>query len=96
MPNYASAAGGKLFYKRCPSYFVVGDTTKQPGIPVQFHEMLAVATAYDWLLVNKSNARTQITITRDELDKWEKEFQVYQELRNPLRKNIVPKVENTR
>jgi hypothetical protein len=96
IPNFSLTEGGKLFYKRVPSYFVVGDTTKEPGIPTHFHEMLAIGVSYDWLLVNKSNARSQITIVRDELIKLEDEFRSYEQLRNPFRAMIKTKRENTR
>jgi len=96
IPNYASAQGGKLFYKRAPSYFVDTDTTKEPGLPFNFHEMIAIKAAYEWVLVHKSDARTLITRIEAELDKWEKEFKTYCSLRNPQKKRIIPNVENTR
>ena len=97
VPNYNLSEGGKLFYKRSPSYFVVGDTTKKPGIiPADLHDIVAVGTSYDWLIVKKPNAKTQITIVRDELDRMEKEFQTYQQLRNPQRNMITPRRESTR
>ncbi len=96
IPNYSLVEGAKLFYKRGPSYFSVSDTTKEPGIPVYFHEMLAVATSYDWLLVNKPNARVQISEVKEELSKWEKDFKVSNQLRNPQKSGISPRTENTR
>lgn len=96
IPNYGSASGGKLFYKRAPSYFLSTDTTKEPGIPFQFHEMLAIAASYDYVLIHKSDARTLITRIEVELDKKEREFRTYVELRNPQRGKITTKQENTR
>ena len=96
VPNYSLTEGGKLFYKRGPSYFATTDTTKQPGIPVQFHEMLAIASAYNWLLVHKSNSIIEITRIELELDKREREFRTYQELRNPQRSKLTIRQENTR
>lgn len=96
VPNYDLTDGGKLFYKRVPSYFVITDTTKQPGIPVQFHEMLALGAAYDWLLVHKSNANVEIQLLGFELDRLEREFRTYSELRNPQRKGFTVKQEPTR
>lgn len=96
IPDYGSASGGKLFYKRSPSYFVYTDTTKEPGIPFQFHEMVAIGAVYDWYLVNKTNNSTLITLLGIELDKREKEFNVYVSLRNPQRNRLTIKQEDTR
>jgi hypothetical protein len=96
IPNYSLSDGGKLFYKRVPSYFTTSDTTKQPGIPTQFHEMIAVGSAYDWLLVHKSNAQVEITRVENELDRLEREFRTYNELRNPQRNRLTIKQENNR
>jgi hypothetical protein len=96
VPSSSLEEGGKIFYKRCPSYFATTDTTKEPGIPFQFHEMIAIGASYDWLLVNKSNAQTLITRVEAELMKWEREFRVYVELRNPIKKGFTPKLEDLR
>lgn len=96
VPNYSLAKGGKVFFKRCPSYFSIDDTTKEPGIPFQFHPMLAMATAYDWVIMNKPQYQTLIITLKAELDKLEKEFMTYNELRNPERKKLTPKIENMR
>lgn len=96
IPNYASASGGKLFYKRSPSYFLSTDTTKEPGIPFQFHEMLAIAAAYDYILVHKSDASTLISRIEKELNDWEREFRTFCEMRNPIKRKITPKLEDTR
>lgn len=96
VPNYSKTNGGKLFYKRVPSYFQTTDTTKQPGIPSHLHEILAIGASYDWLLVNKPNASMEITRVELELDKMEKDFRVYVELRNPQSRNINIKRENSR
>ena len=95
-PNYNASQGGKLFYKRVPSYFVSTDTTKEPGIPTQFHEMVAIASAYDWLLVHKPNSAVEISRVETELDKFEKEFRVYAELRNPQKNRLIPRTDNCR
>ena len=96
VPDYGLVKGGKIFYKRCPSYFVVTDTDKEPGIPFQFHQMIAIGAAFDWIVVNKPNYQALIVTVRDELNKWEKELKTYVELRNPSRRNLTPKMENTR
>ena len=96
VPNYNLTEGAKLFYKRVPSYFATTDTTKSPGIPVEFHEMLAVGAAYDYLLVNKPNARVKISRIENELDVLEKRYITYNEMRNPTRGKLVVNQQNNR
>lgn len=95
-PDFDLTDGGKLFYKRSPSYFTDGDWTKEPGIPFQFHEMLAIDSIYSWVLIHKSNATTLITRIEAELNKWEKEFYTYVSMRNPQRGRLTIKQENSR
>ncbi len=47
-PNYNKTNGGKIFFKRAPSYYVSTDTTKVPGFAVLYHELLALWPAYWW------------------------------------------------
>lgn len=96
VPNYDLEDGGKLFYKRAPSYFIATDTTKRPGFPFNFHEMLAVRSSLDWLLVRKPSAATQIQMTLAEMQRWEEDFRVYRELRNPQSRKLRMRRENNR
>ncbi len=96
VPNYARDDGGKLFYKRVPSYFTTGDTTKEVGIPFNFKEMPCIGAAYDWCLVNKSNNQMLITRIEAELDRLEREFRVYNELRSPQKGGFIIKQQNNR
>ncbi len=96
VPDYNLYEGGKLFYKRVPSYFTTSDTTKQPGIPSNFHDLVAMGSAYDWCLVNKSNSQTLISGIKRELMRLEREFKVYQEMRNPQKSRIIPRQQNNR
>lgn len=96
VPNYNLSEGAKLFYKRVPSYFTTSDTTKQPGIPAHFHDLIPMGSAYDWCLVNKSNSQTLISGIKRELMRLEREFRVYQEMRNPQKSRIVPMYQNNR
>jgi hypothetical protein len=96
VPNYTLAKGGKLFYKRVPSYFAITDTTKEPGIPTQFHEMIAIYVSYVWLLVHKPNSTVEISRVELSLNKYEDEFRIYNELRNPQANSLRPKYEKTR
>ncbi len=96
VPNYSLSEGGKLFYKRVPSYFTISDTTKEPGIPTPYHELLAVGSAYDWVIVNKSNSTTLITVINGKLREMENDFRTYNELRSPIKRRITPMRHNTR
>jgi hypothetical protein len=49
IPNYNSTGGLKVVFKRGPSYFVSGDTTKEPGIPVIFHNYIYRYAAWTYL-----------------------------------------------
>jgi hypothetical protein len=96
-PNYSASASGKTFYKRAPSYFTTADTTKEPGIlPANFHEMVAIASSYDYLLVFKSNAKTLISRVEIELNKMEGLFDTFVRMRNPQRPRLIPRYENNR
>jgi len=95
-PNYAKDKGGKLFYKRVPSYFTADDLTKSPGFNADHHQLLSVSASYNWLLVNKSNAKTLISRIEAKLLKMEREFKVYCELRNPQIRRIEVRRESAR
>lgn len=73
-PNYSATNGVKIFYEREQSRFVSTDTTKEPGIPVPFHNLLVYITAHAWLIVNKqantvliSRLETKITAGKGHL-----------------------------
>lgn len=43
----ASKYSLKYYFQRTPSYFVAGDTTKQPGVSDDLHRGFVIASAYD-------------------------------------------------
>src|SRR3990167_10795290 len=53
-PNYAATNGIQLFFEREQSYFVSTDTTKEPGIPKPFHELLVLYPSLDYNAVYRS------------------------------------------
>lgn len=55
IPNYSSTGGLKVVFKRGPSYFSSSDTTKQPGIPVIFHNFIHRYAS--WLFLADKNPR---------------------------------------
>jgi hypothetical protein len=90
-PNYAATAGGKIFFERTQSYFVSSDTTKTPGIPRPFHDLLPLYASYDWLLVNKPDNGTLITRLEAQIARREKELRRAIEGRFPHRSVMKPK-----
>jgi len=51
-PNYSQASSLKIWFKRGPSYFVVGDTTKFPGFNALYHDLIPYWIAYDYAVAN--------------------------------------------
>jgi len=52
IPNYSLANALEIYINRTPTYFLVGDSTKNPGIPNAFHEYLAIRPSYFYCLAN--------------------------------------------
>jgi hypothetical protein len=88
VPNYEKAAGGKLFYRLVPSYFVPGDTTKKPGFAEGYHSILSVGGSLKWLLVNKPEATLLITAATRELADLRAGLKAYTKQRNPVRRRV--------
>lgn len=49
IPTSDVAGGLKIWITREPTEFTTSDTTKEPGIDEEFHSMLAIGAAADWL-----------------------------------------------
>ena len=82
-PNYAATNGIKFFFEREQSYFVSTDTTKEPGIPKPFHELLILYPALDWILINRSKESALITRIEARIAKKENDLDEMISLRNP-------------
>lgn len=66
-PSYGYAAGLEVQFQRGGSYFVVGDTTKEPGFARQFHRLISLYPALDYADTNnldKLAAKIQLKITK--------------------------------
>lgn len=63
-PSYNATNGMKVMFSRAPKPIVVADTIRKPGIPVTFHHLLALYTAYDFAraktLANRSDVLNEI------------------------------------
>ena len=83
LPNYAATAGIEVFFGREQSYFVSTDTTKEPGIPLPFHELLALYAALDWNMVNRTADGNLISLLQQRIKTKEEELKNFIDLRNP-------------
>lgn len=88
IPDYN--AYGKVFFKRSPSYFTSADTTKVPGFDAHHHRLLSLGASYDWILVNKAENTALITRLESEIERAEREFESFADMRNPTVRRIVP------
>lgn len=84
-PNYSATNGIQLFFAREQSYFASTDTTKEPGIPKPFHELLALYAALDWSIVNRTNDSNLLSLIRQRIEETEKNLKNFIDLRNPAR-----------
>lgn len=88
-PNYNATAGGKLFFERQHSYFIDTDTTKAPGIPLPFHQLLALHASLDWLSVYKPDKTAALSKISGEIQRQERSIEASISNRNPLRRRAV-------
>lgn len=74
IPNYASTAGLKVFFKRNASKFISTDTTKSPGIPSVFHPYLTRYAALPYLIEKKlpwkRDVAEQIRLDEEAIKEW--------------------------
>lgn len=84
-PNYSATNGIKLFFEREQSYFTTADTTKEPGIPKPFHEILVLHAALRWNSVNRADDVSLLNSIRAELQQKRKDITNMIALRNPTK-----------
>lgn len=73
-PNYSQADSIRLTYDRGMSIFVDTDTTKEPGIDTQFHEMVAIGMALEF---SNRNVTGAINPFRETWGLWEKDMRQF-------------------
>lgn len=83
-PNYSATAGAKIFFERIHEYFAYTDTTKTPGIPRQFHQLLAIITARDWMTINKPASVVAIGTLNNKIAMMEQQLYDSASARNPV------------
>ena len=87
-PNYAATNGIEIFFGREQYYFLSTDTTKEPGIPKPFHELLALYASLDWNLVNRTDDSNLINRLEARIQKIEKDLKNFIDLRHPVKVKI--------
>src|ERR1051326_352663 len=93
LPSYSATNGIEIFLGREQSYFSTSDTTKEPGIPKPFHELLALYAALDWKRVNRTNEPSLLNEIRSEIAKYEANLKTFIALKHPTRRKLTPKLE---
>lgn len=94
LPDYSATNGIELFFGRQQSYFLSSDTTKEPGIPLPFHRLLALIASLEWNQVNRSSETNLLTILLKEIERQEKKLESFIALRHPSRKKMTPRLTN--
>lgn len=84
-PDYSINNGIKIYFAREHSRFVSTDTTKEPGIPKPFHELLALYASLDWNMVNRTDDGNLISMIKQEIDRQEKDLRNVIAMRNPTK-----------
>lgn len=87
-PNYAATNGLQIFFSRQQQYFTSSDTTKEPGIPLPFHELLVLYAALDYITVFRPEDGSQITLISQRIKRKEQELKNFIDMRNPVRIKI--------
>lgn len=82
-PNYSVTNGIKLMFEREQSRFISTDTTKEPGIPKPFHELLVLHAALDWVTVNRPKDGNTINKISEKITRKERELSDMISMRNP-------------
>jgi hypothetical protein len=92
-PSYSLVSGLKLYFSRTPIYFTVSDTTKEPGIPHQFHYFLVLYPAYLYCV---ANALPQANAYKNELLEMIDNIKDYANRSRDTRNRITARVEDCR
>lgn len=87
-PTYSATSGGKIFFERDPSYFVSTDTTKEPGIPKPFHDILGYIAALEWVIQFKPDNTTLLTRLEAKISEKKKQLSDLIDRRNPTVRRI--------
>lgn len=89
-PNYSATSGIEIFFGRQQQYFVYTDTTKEPGIPLPAHVLLALYAAQKWNALNRTDDTNLHRLLAAEIALQERNFKDFIALRNPSRSRLTP------
>ncbi len=59
-PNFNRTLGLTIYYRRKPSYFVYGDTTKPVGVPGTFHRYLSLEASLDYAISKRLDMKKDL------------------------------------
>lgn len=94
IPNYNSTGGLKIYISREGSYFLTSDTTKKPGIPGLYHELLVLIPAYNFA---RRNGLIQVDrIYRDKTELMQKLEANATQRERDVKKGLRPLIDSTR
>lgn len=74
MANAADVTASGLIRVECVreiDEFTTSDTTQEPGFDEPFHPMVSMGASYDWLCINRPDAKTTIAHLEKELQSYE-------------------------
>ncbi len=69
IPNYTSSGGLKIYFIRKPQPILTTDTTKEIGMPVTYHHLIALYTAYDFARAKRMDNRNDLLLEITEEEK---------------------------
>lgn len=91
-PDYSVSNGIELFFSRQQLYFTTADTTKEPGIPLPFHRLLALIASLEWNQVNRTDDTNLLAILRGEIDAMKKDLSDFVDARFRSKKRITSRI----
>lgn len=95
-PNFSATNGIKIFFEREVSYFASTDTTKEPGIPKPYHELLALHPAHEWVTLFKPEATTMITLLENKIARKEADLKDANTMRHRSSLSMTPIAQDNR
>lgn len=93
-PNYNATNGGKIYFEREPAYFASTDTTKEPGIPKPFHDLLGYLASLEWVIQYKPDNAALLTRLEAKIAEKKRQLSDSIEMRNPTTRYLTPKTES--
>lgn len=89
LPDYASTNGLQIFFGREQGRFTVTGTsasvTTEPGIPMPFHELLALYAAEMYISVNRPDDRMTLAELRSAIKEMRQNLKNFIDARNPTK-----------